>query len=117
MNLMAFPSGRVNPLVPLGTTHGTMENARLHREEVVGVANEIVDKKLDSILPQLYQEAYTSAYQSFMEDLSFDVTTCVNVALSSGEVILNDKRNQRIIAERIMEELRKQIGSKMTFSI
>ena len=62
-------------------------------------------------------EAYTSAYQSFMEDLSFDVTTCVNVALSSGEVILNDKRNQRIIAERIMEELRKQIGSKMTFSI
>ena len=104
MNLMAFPSGRVNPLVPLGTTHGTMEN-------------EIVDKKLDSILPQLYQEAYTSAYQSFMEDLSFDVTTCVNVALSSGEVILNDKRNQRIIAERIMEELRKQIGSKMTFSI
>lgn len=117
MNLMSFQSSRISPLVPLGTTHGTMENARLHREEVVDVANEIVDKKLDSILPQLYQEAYTSAYQSFMEDLSFDVTTCVNVALSSGEVILNDKRNQRIIAEHIMEELRKQIGSKMTFSI
>ena len=117
MNLMSFQSSRINPLVPLGTTHGTMENARLHREEVVNVANEIVDKKIDSILSQLYQEAYTSAYQSFMEDLSFDVTTCVNVALSSGEVILNDKRNQRIIAERIMEELRKQIGSKMTFSI
>ena len=45
---------KANPLVPLGTTHGTMENARLHREEVVDVANEIVDKKLDSILPQLY---------------------------------------------------------------
>lgn len=57
MNLMSFQSSRISPLVPLGTTHGTMENARLHREEVVNVANEIVDKKIDSILSQLYQEA------------------------------------------------------------
>lgn len=117
MNLMSFQSGRISPLVPLGTTHGTMENARLHREEMVSVANEIFDKKMAELVPQLYQEAYTNAYQSFMEDLSFDVTACVKVALENGEIILNDQRNQRIIAERIMEELRKQIRRKLTLSI
>ena len=57
MNLMSFQSSRISPLVPLGTTHGTMENARLHREEMVDVANEIVDKKMKELLPQIYQEA------------------------------------------------------------
>jgi len=117
MNLMSFQSSRISPLVPLGTTHGTMENARLHREEMVDVANEIVDKKMKELLPQIYQEAYTNAYQSFMEDLTFDVTTCVKVAFDNGEIILNDQRNQRIIAERIMEELSKQIRAKLTLSI
>ena len=51
MNLMSFQSSRISPLVPLGTTHGTMENARLHREEMVDVANEIVDKKMTELLP------------------------------------------------------------------
>ena len=113
MNLMSFQSSRISPLVPLGTTHGTMENARLHREEMVDVANDIVDKKMKELLPQIYQEAYTNAYQSFMEDL----TTCVKVAFDNGEIILNDQRNQRIIAERIMEELSKQIRAKLTLSI
>lgn len=74
MNLMSFQSSRISPLVPLGTTHGTMENARLHREEVVDVANEIVDKKLDSILPQLYQEA-----SIIQNHLSFYKGKCQNV--------------------------------------
>lgn len=117
MNLMSFQSSRISPLVPLGTTHGTTENARLHREEMVDVANEIVDKKMKELLPQIYQEAYTNAYRSFMEDLAFDVTTCVKVAFDNGEIILNDQRNQRIIAERIMEELSKQIRDKLTLSI
>ena len=52
-----------------------------------------------------------------MEDLAFDVTTCVKVAFENGEIILNDQRNQRIIAERIMEELSKQIRAKLTLSI
>ena len=52
-----------------------------------------------------------------MEDLTFDVTTCVKVAFDNGEIILNDQRNQRIIAERIMEELSKQIRAKLTLSI
>ena len=52
-----------------------------------------------------------------MEDLAFDVTTCVKVAFDNGEIILNDQRNQRIIAEHIMEELSKQIRAKLTLSI
>ena len=83
----------------------------------IDVANEIVDKKMKELLPQIYQEAYTNAYRSFMEDLAFDVTTCVKVAFDNGEIILNDQRNQRIIAEHIMEELSKQIRDKLTLSI
>ena len=75
------------------------------------------NKKMKELLPQIYQEAYTNAYQSFMEDLTFDVTACVKVAFENGEIILNDQKNQRIIAEHIMEELSKQIRAKLTLSI
>ena len=63
------------------------------------------------------QHIVAMTYRSFMEDLAFDVTTCVKVAFDNGEIILNDQRNQRIIAERIMEELSKQIRDKLTLSI
>jgi len=46
MNYMSFSTSKINPMVPLGETHGTIANARLHREEMVEVANEIADKKL-----------------------------------------------------------------------
>ena len=112
MNLLSFQSSRISPCVPLGTTHGTMGNARLHREEMVEVANEIVDKKMERLLPQLYQEAYRAAYQQFIEDLSFDVKTCVNVMLENGESIFKDSKTQQVLAEHVMAEIKKQMRGK-----
>ena len=61
MNLMSFQSSRISPLVPLGTTHGTMENARLHREEMVDVANEIVDKKMKGGTGIMFEAKHTDS--------------------------------------------------------
>lgn len=117
MNILSFHSGKINPYIPLGTTHGTMANARLHREEMVDVANEIVDKKLEQLLPQLYQEAYHDAYQRFVENLSFDVETCVNVMLENGDSIFKDSKTRKVIANRIMEEIKKQMRDKWTVEL
>lgn len=125
LNQRFFESALSRPTITIQSTPRAYGHFSMRDDtwvSVTGSSNEInigagtLARPIENICATLLHEM-VHYYQSFMEDLSFDVTTCVNVALSSGEVILNDKRNQRIIAERIMEELRKQIGSKMTFSI
>jgi len=49
--------------------------------------------------------------------LAIDVTTCVEVAMENGEAIFSDQKTQRVIAERIMSELKKQIEGKMILTI
>ena len=44
-----------------------------------------------------------------MRAIAFDVETVVEIALHNGETIFRDKKTQRVIAESIMQEIRKRI--------
>ena len=73
------------------------------------VANEICDRKIEQCIEELYKAAYTEAYAAFINDLNFDVETCVNVALENASSILNDRRTQKVLAEHIIKEIKKNI--------
>jgi len=82
------------------------------RDTAEAVANEIFNKKIQEILPELQQAAYDAAYKRFMENLTFDVSTCVNVAVDNAGTIFSDSKTQKVIADNIMKEIERQFSGK-----
>ncbi len=100
------------PIVSDSTRDGHGGHAADHKYMMESIANEIVDQKLKTIIPELQQEMFSKAYQQFWRDLSFDVTTAVQIAFDNGRSIFEDSRTQRVIAENVLNEIRKQMDGK-----
>ena len=100
------------PIITDGTRDGHGGHAAEHKYMMESIANEIVDQKLKTIIPELQQEMFSKAYQQFCQDLTFDVTTAVEIAFENGKSIFEDSRTQRVIAERVMNEIKKQMDGK-----
>ena len=87
--------------------------AREHHEEMKeiaeAVANEICDRKIEQCISEIQKAAYAEAYAAFINDLSFDVEACVDVALENVGSILTDKRTQKVLAANIIKEIRRSI--------
>lgn len=74
------------------------------------IANQVADAKLKMVLEQIREEAQAVAYQSFCNNLNFDVTSCVEVAFADGETIFKDKHTQQVIADRLTQEIQRQMN-------
>ena len=79
-----------------------------HRAEMREIAEEVFKEKAQAI----YNEAYINAYSDFIRALDIDVETVVNVALSNGKSIFEDKKTQKVVAENIKNELIKHINKR-----
>ena len=44
-----------------------------------------------------------------VDALSFDVGTAVNIGFANGEAIFKDKKKQKVVADAVMKEIRKQL--------
>lgn len=92
--------------------------AREHRREMEDVANDIcrqyfteeLSQILDKALERKLNEIYKASYNSFIDNLTFDVETAVNIAFRNGENIFNDKRAQQVVATHVMNEIKRQMG-------
>ncbi len=73
------------------------------------VANEVCDRKIEKLIGDIQKAAYAEAYAAFINDLAFDVETCVDVAIENVGSILTDKRTQKVLAEHITKEIKKTI--------
>ena len=73
------------------------------------IAEEIADRKIAAIIPEIQTAALQQARAELLAALAFDVETVVEVALHNGETIFRDKKTQRVIADSIMQEIRKRI--------
>ena len=74
------------------------------------IANQVADAKLEMVLEQIREEAQAAAYQSFCNNLNFDVSSCVEVAFADGETIFKDKHTQQVIADRLTQEIQRQMN-------
>lgn len=70
-------------------SHGTPENARLHKRQMEEIANEIVSKaisdfaniELKKMMSEVAEQVYTQAINALMDGLSYDIKSCVTVGL------------------------------------
>ena len=73
------------------------------------IAEQIVQQKMNTIIPEIQRAAYSTAYNDFVNALSFDVGTVVNIGFVNGEAIFHDKKTQKVVADAIMQEVRKHL--------
>ena len=84
-------------------------NAEEHRREMAQIAEQIVQQRIADIIPEIQRAATEKAYNNLLEALSFDVTSAVNIGFENGEKIFSDSKTQKIIADAVMREVRKQL--------
>ena len=46
---------------------------------------------------------------NMVDALSFDVGTAVNIGFANGEAIFKDKKTQKVVADAVMNEVRKYL--------
>jgi Skp family chaperone for outer membrane proteins len=44
-----------------------------------------------------------------VDALSFDVTSAVNIGFANGKAIFSDKKTQKVVADAVMNEIKKQL--------
>lgn len=64
---------------------------------------------MNDIIPEIQRAAYSTAYNDFVNALSFDVGTAVNIGFANGEEIFCDKKTQKMVADAVMEQVRKYL--------
>ena len=74
------------------------------------IAEQIAQKKIAEMIPEIQRTAYISAYNDIVNALSFDVTTAVSVAFANGAQIFYDSKTQKVIADAVMQEVRKGLS-------
>ena len=83
-------------------------NAAQHRQEMMEIAEQVAQQKIAEALPGIQKAAYTEAYGNLIQALSFDVISSVNIDFENVASIFHDKKTQTVIADAVMDELRKQ---------
>ena len=101
-------------------THGSLENALKHKKMMEDIANEIVRQAIadyDSTHSQKIEEiqlqTYKQAIKDFLGAVEYDIESVVTVGLNGCEEIFRDKRTQKIISDRIMQEINRRINKKI----
>ena len=77
--------------------------------EMEQIAEAVLEKRIAELIPEIQRAAAEQAYSNLLEALSFDVTSAVSIAFENGEAILNDKKTQKVVAEAVMKEIRRQL--------
>lgn len=81
-----------------------------HRAEMEAIAERIAQQKIAEALPEIQRAAYIYAYNNLIAALEFDVTSAVSIGLENCGEIFYDSKTQKVLAEAIMRELKKQLS-------
>ena len=80
-----------------------------HRREMEEIAEAVLQRRIAELIPEIQRAATEQAYSNLLEALSFDVTSAVNIGFENGEAIFRDSKTQKVIADAVMREVRKQL--------
>ena len=73
------------------------------------IAEQIAERKMAEALPEIQKATYISAYNNLVGALEFDVTSAVSIGLENCGEIFFDSRTQKVVADAVMREIRKQL--------
>ena len=83
------------------------------------IANDIVKQALECFeedvskrMEEQQKAVYQQAIQDLLQALEYDVESVVDVGMNGCEKIFHDKKTQKIISDRIMQEITKKLKSK-----
>ena len=62
------------------------------------------------MIPEIKRAATEQAYNGLLEALSFDVTSAVNIGFENVESIFKDKKTQKVVADAVMQEIKKGLS-------
>ena len=93
----------------LGMQDGHGGHRAEHLAEMRQIASEVADVKIAAIVPQIQTAALQQAKDDLLRAIAFDVETVVNIAFQNGENIFRDSKTQKVVAEAITQEIRKQL--------
>ena len=82
-----------------------------HRAEMEAIAERIAQQKIAEALPDIQRAVSITAYNKLIAALEFDVTSAVSIGLENCGEIFYDSKTQRILAEAITKEIRKQLNT------
>lgn len=102
-------------------THRSIENALNHKNMMESIANDIVEQALeeyelqrkeifDNEIKELLKNAYREAINDFMEAIRYDIESVVEIGFDGCEQIFKDKKTQKIISDRIIQEIYKKLN-------
>lgn len=84
--------------------------AEQHRAEMEQIAEQIAERKIAEMIPEIQRAAYVSAYNDMVGTLEFDVTSAVSIGLENCGTIFYDSKTQKVLAEAVMREIRKRLS-------
>ena len=97
----------------LSNTHGD-GGAELHKAEMEHICNEIVDQKMQQILPQLEQMIAYNTISQILEALKVDIHSIVSIALSNAGDIFYGESAQTAIMEAVFNQIVSILESQFT---
>ena len=74
------------------------------------IAEQIVERKIAEMIPEIQRAAYVSAYNNLIGALEFDITSAVSIGLENCGTIFYDSKTQKVLAEAVMREIRKRLS-------
>lgn len=84
-----------------------------HRREMEMIAEAVARQQIAEAIPEIKRAATEQAYNGILEALSFDVTSAVNIGFENAESIFKDKKTQKVLADAVMKEVKRQLkGTK-----
>ncbi|MGM9562918.1 MAG: hypothetical protein ACI3VQ_02410 [Faecousia sp.] len=81
-----------------------------HHMEMEEIANAVLDKRLQELSNAIEAEAYNRAQADLLDAMQYDVESVVQVGLHNTGDIFHDKKTQKVIADALVKEVKKQLG-------
>ena len=92
------------------TQDGHGGRAAEHRAEMEQIAEQIAERKIAEMIPEIQRAAYISAYNNLVGALEFDITSAVSIGLENCGTIFYDSKTQKVLAQAISKEIQKQLN-------
>lgn len=92
------------------TADGHGGHSAEHRAEMEQIAEQIAQRKIAEMIPEIQRAAYVSAYNNLIGALEFDISSAVSIGLENCGTIFYDSKTQTILAEAVMREIRKRLS-------